>query len=339
MNMKCITARRGLATLEIVMALPMLLFVMALMINFGTAASWKVRTLCVARNKLWGNRAPRSTSNDPRPAKWPLQASTSVFPLGPQLDLDGPQTTDLGPGGLVISPKSDALDPTLGMLEEQAGLTQRFPLMQRWPPYHLTGRTDLLDNTWEFQRMGIAYNTDMRIPVVYTLPSALNQEVYAEKYKLAAIEILKMLSTVAPGIGEPALGVLDREVDFITYGRIIQQFDPRKVPGCPDFHPPRSGPGIGADLATSVVLVNNWVYGIGPQFDGNGLIDQIKGGTHKIDGISTPPAESIPKFMTKSFILFYTQTIMAYLNAGQTPPPELQKNANTLERYLLTLQN
>ena len=35
--------RRGLAMLELVLALPILLFIMALIFNYGVVAKWKVR--------------------------------------------------------------------------------------------------------------------------------------------------------------------------------------------------------------------------------------------------------------------------------------------------------
>ncbi len=44
--------RRGLATLELALSLPVLLMVMALMVNFGNVASWKVRALGVARSTV-----------------------------------------------------------------------------------------------------------------------------------------------------------------------------------------------------------------------------------------------------------------------------------------------
>jgi len=59
--------RRGLSTLEMVLCLPPLLFIMALMINFGTASCWKVRSLTVSRDALWSSRWPRSTKSNPRP--------------------------------------------------------------------------------------------------------------------------------------------------------------------------------------------------------------------------------------------------------------------------------
>lgn len=59
--------RRGLSTLEMVLSLPILLFVMALMINYGTVACWKVRALSVARNAVWSTRWPRTGHSNPRP--------------------------------------------------------------------------------------------------------------------------------------------------------------------------------------------------------------------------------------------------------------------------------
>jgi hypothetical protein len=328
------TKRRGLATLEMVLALPMLLFVMALMINFGAAAGWKVRTLCVARNSLWGNRSPRTTSNSQRPAYWPLNGAIGFDHLASQSDLDGPQPAMLGPGGLVVPPKSDILNPTLGMMEGRAGLVQRYPLLQKLGRYSLTGQTELLDNTWEFQRMGLSSNTALRIPTIYSLPPAPNQEVYAVEYKQAALAILAMLTTLAPAIGEPALRVLDREVDFMTYGEIIQLANSRLAPGYPEFHPPHyplGGCGSGTDLASTLASVTLWVYGaneVNSQPQHPGLIDQIQGGRGM---------DSVPKYMTNTFIQLYQQTIQAYQNLGRVPPPELQNNINTLTAYLGTL--
>ena len=56
---------RALAPLEMVLSLPILLFIMAVIINFGTLASWKVRGLSAARHAVWSSRWPRSRSTSP----------------------------------------------------------------------------------------------------------------------------------------------------------------------------------------------------------------------------------------------------------------------------------
>ncbi|MBI2480878.1 MAG: pilus assembly protein [Planctomycetia bacterium] len=52
--------RRGLAPLEFVLWLPVLLFVMALMVNYGTIATWRVRSEIVSQHAAWRTRWPRN---------------------------------------------------------------------------------------------------------------------------------------------------------------------------------------------------------------------------------------------------------------------------------------
>ena len=61
------SGRRGLAPLELVLSLPVLLFVMGLMILIGWAATFKVRTQIHAREAAWRSiwRAnPRTDAQD-----------------------------------------------------------------------------------------------------------------------------------------------------------------------------------------------------------------------------------------------------------------------------------
>ena len=83
--------RMGLSTLEVVLCLPILLLVMALMINFGTAACWKARGQVVARHALWGSRWPRTGERNPRPSFWPEPASLSSGGAGDVEALDDPR--------------------------------------------------------------------------------------------------------------------------------------------------------------------------------------------------------------------------------------------------------
>ena len=55
--------RRGLAPLELVLALPILLFVMALIVCYGTISAWKVREHSVARLAAWETGWRSSTEN------------------------------------------------------------------------------------------------------------------------------------------------------------------------------------------------------------------------------------------------------------------------------------
>ena len=73
--------RRGLAPLELVLALPILLFVMALIVCYGTISAWKVREHSVARLAAWETRWRSSTENIRRSVaqSW----SNSTIPASP----------------------------------------------------------------------------------------------------------------------------------------------------------------------------------------------------------------------------------------------------------------
>jgi hypothetical protein len=172
--------------LELVLALPILLFMMALIINFGTVSAWKVRSLTVARYQLWGNSSPRSVTNYPQPANWPDSADRDTNSLGNISSLDkeevkkevarGPQFSS---GGCTMSVYEDVLDPSRGARDGTSDLTRAYPLLPKLQSYNLHGATMFLDDKWQYWRMywhgqstkwSMWSNTDLRIPVIYSLP-------------------------------------------------------------------------------------------------------------------------------------------------------------------------
>ncbi|MBU4272379.1 MAG: pilus assembly protein [Planctomycetes bacterium] len=332
--------RRGLATLELVLALPILLFLMALMVNFGTVASWKVRALCAARHSIWGNRSPRSTANFPRPTGWPPSAGMGVAGLPPVLELDGPRVSSppLGPPGS-IDPNTDVMNPTLGLLQGSADMVRQFPMLGKMGQYHLNAQTELLDNTWDFQRMGLGANTAFRIPTIYILPPAPDQEAWAQAYSNVRNEILGMIfGPVDPRTLEPPIWPLDRETDFITYGQIIQLVEPSWNPASPDFHPWLRG-----FCSLDTTLADERVYGLD---DAPGLIDRIQGNKDR-------RVSSLAESMSRAFINLYQRAIQAYQSLlGADPPPsaaqraamqaeigQLQQKIDTLNQFLQTFEN
>src|SRR5262245_13439660 len=51
--------RRGLAPLELVLAIPILMFVLALSVIFGAVTCWKIRGEVAARDAVFSSRWPR----------------------------------------------------------------------------------------------------------------------------------------------------------------------------------------------------------------------------------------------------------------------------------------
>jgi hypothetical protein len=65
------TSKNGLAALEMVVVLPLLMMIMALIMVFGYAACWKVRTETLARDSVWKARWHRYAGIGDRSQEWP----------------------------------------------------------------------------------------------------------------------------------------------------------------------------------------------------------------------------------------------------------------------------
>src|SRR5262245_45242215 len=110
--------RRGLAPLELVLAIPILMFVVGLSVVFGAVACWKVRAQAAARDAIWSHRWPRGEpwghDLDPRAREWPTPASWGNEFGPPLAALDHaafqePVVHGPLPGNIAVN--SDLLDP------------------------------------------------------------------------------------------------------------------------------------------------------------------------------------------------------------------------------------
>ncbi len=226
--------RHGLATLEFVLALPILLFVMALALNFGTAASWKVRALVAARHAAWSTRPPRTGFQYPRPENWPLTANLGAGRAADFPPLDDPRVYHpvvrgpTLPFGTTVN--SAVLDPSRGFRQGSSGIWRQFPLLRRMGGYSLSAGTNLLDNLWQFWRQGLRSNSHRRIPVLYGLAQA--PAAYAQAYVRAVLAILRfpLRNDLRP---------LDRDDEFWAYGQRFPQLR-IGVPACQTFIPGRT---------------------------------------------------------------------------------------------------
>src|SRR5687768_14084671 len=80
---------RGLAPVELVLAIPLVMFTVALSVIVGTASCWKIRSSVVARNEIWTYRMPRdATPPNPRPEGWPVGAAANHYGGGPMAELN-----------------------------------------------------------------------------------------------------------------------------------------------------------------------------------------------------------------------------------------------------------
>jgi len=318
----CLASRpRGLAMLELVLTLPVLLFIMALIVDFGTVAVWKVRAHSVARLEAWQARWPRSGSTDPRPPYWPATASMESSDQGAVAALDDkridlPVVRGPLPAATV---NSRLLDPTGGLREGSAGLTRRFPFLGKLGTYTILAQTWLIDDKWQYQRTGLADNWQRRIPVLYALAEAPAELVSSYLQSVLAISQAAFQTQLAP---------LDADPDYLYYGSLFGWG------GAPDFHPPVQ-PMCTIDRAVTDMSVQR-------------LIDRIQGNRAKRRRVP-----SLAEAMARAFLGLYQRALSAFqailqqkkppapaemIALAQSQIPMLTAKIAALQQFLQTIQ-
>lgn len=177
--------RRGLAPLELTIALPLFLFILALMIDFAYVAAWKVRGSSVARHQLWANRYPRSLKDVPDVTYWPTSASRGMGGAADagSTDLNGsltgfPVMALRGPMPGAVTIKPELLDANRGFQIGTASMVRDFALLsKRLGTYSVWAHTTLMDSLWQFQRMDLSQNADPRLLPLVDEPTSADDSV------------------------------------------------------------------------------------------------------------------------------------------------------------------
>ncbi len=292
--------RRGLAPLELVLSLPILLFALALLVGMGTAACWKVRTQVAARHRVWSDRFPRSGGWIQRPNDWP-QSATWETRAGAALQtielpaLQAPVVRGPLDGGIRVD--DTLLDPSLNVSEGHARIERFPPLMPALGKYKLDVNHDILNSRWQYRQMGFSSNVQRRLPKIYDLPNGQGEAAYRRAYQ----EILTADE-------RDAWAVLDRDEELAQfYG------------GYFDFHP-----RLASFCSLDVAQVQ--------QTSVQRLVDRIQG--------KPPPRRvtSVPERMTLRFLQRYRDEL-AYWTLPDAPPnptriAQLEALIDLLENYL-----
>lgn len=238
--------RAGLAPLELTLVLPTLLCMLALMINFGVAGAWKVRTQVAARYAGWGAVAERTGPFNPRPDNWPAMATWEALTGSnlPEVDQLWNSHADLLAaavrGPMLTSPhqtKPVVVERRLEMDEEvqrgHARVQRPLPLLRgatRDGQFGFNLNEDLMDNCWQFFTMGFQHNEDMRALDWYAI----------EHHELAMLDpsiegsyqrVQRALKKMRENPMKCQLYILDRDNELRRYYGYANDFYPR-IRGC-----------------------------------------------------------------------------------------------------------
>ncbi len=200
MNTPRATRRAGLAPLELVLVLPILLFVMALMINMGTAGAWKLRTQINSRQAAWRALEQRTGAKDPHPPNWPQDAALqfssaapSPVPFDPYAGhpvVRGPMLADPVTGEfLPVLPNNLNMRPQLR--DGFAKIRRPYPLLQSLPGEAKFGRDHVIFDGTRFQypSMNLPSNTTRRVLGLYPLLLQMRSPDEVDDYHEAAIVV------------------------------------------------------------------------------------------------------------------------------------------------------
>lgn len=213
--------RRGLAPLEFVLCMPVLLFVLALMVGAGSKSCWKLRGLTAARDAAWRTRYPRSAGVLGNHVDWPPPATMNAAGAGPNGNLDSPELNQpvvRGPNLGTITVNGQLLDPTRGGL---AGNSQRLwkpPLLPKLGASSVNQRHPLVDGKWQHPQMRIPSTYSRRIPYIYTLPKT------NASLKIA---YLNAVNSIRFASFRPAFNVLDRDEEIRAWYGSYHNFYPQ----------------------------------------------------------------------------------------------------------------
>ncbi len=238
--------RAGLAPLELVLSLPVLLFIMGLMIVMGTAGSWKVRTLANSRQSVLRTLWPRTGSSDPHPIGWPESATLDLDDGLPPLMANDPYvdfTVVRGP--LLVDPETGKSIPVReelfemkdGLRKGLARIQRDFPVMAKMPPHGIDMYREhlVLDNCWQYEQMNIPSNQTRRILFLY--PVDLSGQIPDEiaNYTQAVVAILM-------NPDDPVLRLLDRNMELrYPPPAGLSYSPPYGIGRFPDYHLPEDG--------------------------------------------------------------------------------------------------
>ena len=234
-------SRSGLAPVEMILVLPVLMLMMSIIVVFGYAATWKARSEIVSRDVLWRKRNPRFTNTTTRAIEWPQQVEPEIaeWSWGDVADLetyDGNSVTE----SPIIRGPIPSVNVNSEILNFGRDVERGVAILEKAPPImenlgYLDYRVShvLLEDRFKHWEMGI-WNDSRRIPLIYETDLDFVRSSASFRARINAIQQIR----------NPFLLAIDEDPELIAWL------------GCPpDFHP-RTGSfsSLDRDLVRATVV-------------------------------------------------------------------------------------
>jgi hypothetical protein len=294
--------RAGLAPLEFVLSLPVMLFVMGLMIIFGMAGRMKIRTVVNAREAVWRNLAGNPGGNSAIPG-WPANGHTAHEPQDQRFLYDrfgghqvvrGPVV--LEPDGRMLQVRRQHFDITKGLEHGVAQVKVPYPVLGAVPPgeVDLIRHHPLINGRWELVGHG-----QRRILAIYDVQLSHLLHDLEDEFSQAAFELLH-------NPNNPILEILDNDDE-------LKRGAPWGLGSAPNYYLP-SDSQLRQDLTNPDRLCTDDPAGIRERLETmlvGRLIQSIQGIYGERD--QSPAHTGISGRMTADFLRMYRQQL-SYIN-------------------------
>jgi hypothetical protein len=315
--------RRGLAPVELVLSIPLMMILLALMIIIGTAGSWKLRTQANSRQAAYRSIWPRTGDADPKPDNWwPGSARMAFRNANPdpfQRDPFAQHPVVRGPvigspaGGNVLRVIDDTLDMTEGMNEGYAEIDRELPLFRALDYRNRYRRSNQIfaDQQWQHAQMRIG-NLSRRIPVTYEYDLARWDPAATSRMMMAVNQLLS-------NPGRQTLFILDRDDELRSwFGPPYQPYSNTRYDRVSVYPPAARGCNLSRCSCSGIDL----------RIHVDNLLEEI---------------EDVPRDLANLFLQMYQQQL-AILDSTMPPPPgagqmraDLMQKIQQLRDFIATL--
>lgn len=354
--------RTGLAPLEMVLALPLLLFVTALIVNFADSARWKIRAQANVNYASTRSLGFRSGNADPNPVSWPPPATLSggrtannynINSTNPYWDQipDINHTILLQPHTaipyrpphyygqqIVVQRGTNPNDPELEMHEGvnrgNARITRRYAqawkLMPKRGRYEYNLSRQILDADWNFADMAYWSNTDRRARLWYRIEPNDVAPVENRTVVAAQTKLKNEFSDPERRIYHTRITPLDYDYEFCIYSHysIIPNFHPAPYVNRNAVY---KTPGF-FGFPMYMLPFDMWPENYGFAHPSNGKVIHVGPFRNYLRQI-----QRLPGVMAQRFISLYRNEIERQ-KKGKIPPPGGEP-WNVLQQKVEQLQN